>query len=84
MSLFNLIIHSFSIIAVFKYNVFLRSIIIILPIIFFSQHLGLISFLLVLSLITFIISIFLVSSREKKEELLNSQDNLMNVKDITH
>ena len=84
MSFFNLVIHSLSIIAVFKYDVFLRSsiffiVLIILPIIS-SQ----ITMILQIALIFFNLIIFLISFREKKDELLLSQENLKDIKDFTH
>ena len=44
MSLFKLIIHSFSIIAVFKYQVFFRSFLIILLLFLLKSYLGLFNF----------------------------------------
>jgi hypothetical protein len=78
MSLFNLIIHSFSIIAVFKKNVFFRSVILIIIasyiISFAPVIIGMFQFLLVV----FNILIYLVSLRENKEQLLNSEKNKKN------
>ncbi len=84
MSLFKLLIHSFSIIAVFKYHVLFRSILIILLLEFFNFYYGnfLIFFQLTISL--FCLLIFIVSFREKKEDLINSQENLKSTEEITH
>ena len=84
MSLYKLIIHSFSIIAVFKYQVLIRSILLILFTVYFNISVGfsLISFQTLI--ILFSVAIFLVSLRESKEELFNSQNNLENLDDITH
>ena len=84
MSLFKLLIHSFSIIAVFKYHVLFRSILIILLLEYFNFYFGnfLIFFQLTISL--FCLLIFIVSFREKKEDLINSQENLKSTEEITH
>ena len=84
MSLLSLILHSFAIIAVFKYQVLLRSSILIMLFFFLNDYLGFISIFFQLALIIFCITVFLVSLREKKEALLNSQENLNNIKDIAH
>ncbi len=84
MSLFKLIIHSFSIIAVFKFQVLLRVILLIIALFYLKTYLGIISFLLQILLIIFSIVIFIVSLREKKKELINSQDNLENIQDVLH
>ncbi len=84
MSLFKLIIHSFSIIAVFKFQVLLRVILLIIALFYLKTYLGIISFLLQILLIIFSIVIFIVSLREKKKELINSQDNLKNIQDVLH
>ncbi len=84
MSLFKLIIHSFSIIAVFKYQVFLRSFLILVFLSTINLHVGKLQFLAQILLLSFNIIIFLVSLREKKDELLKSQDNLKNIVEIRH
>lgn len=84
MSLFNLILHSFSIIAVFKYNVFFRSIIIFFILDYLSRTLNVNLIFIQILLILFCIIIFIISLREKKDELQNSQENLKSVNEITH
>ena len=84
MSLYNLIIHSFSIIAVFKKQVFLRSILFFLTLFPLKMYLGSISILLQILLIIFCIIIYFISLRERKDELLNSHKNLKDFKEITH
>ncbi len=84
MSFLKLLIHSFSIIAVFKFQVFFRSLIFI--IIFSSLDFSLgtnFNFLSIL-IVIFNILILIVSFREKQTELLNSQENLESTKEITH
>ena len=84
MSLFRLLIHSFSIIAVFKYTVLLRSIILILAISFLNNIFFIKFPFLFIILALFNLIIFVVSFRESKDDLLNSKDNLKNVTKITH
>tara|TARA_B100000575_G_C23080380_1_gene622452 strand:- start:97 stop:969 length:873 start_codon:yes stop_codon:yes gene_type:complete len=84
MSLFKLLIHSFSIIAVFKYKVFVRSLAILLILGFLNFYIGSISILLQIVLISFCVIIFFVSLRENRDELDKSQENLKNIKEITH
>ena len=84
MSLFKLIIHSLSIIAVFKHQVFFRSVILILVLNLLKTYLGLFSVLVQVFLVFFILTILIVSFREKSEDLLNSQKNLKNIQNITH
>ena len=84
MSFYKLIIHSFSIIAVFKYQALLRSLIIIVGLHFLEKYIGVISFLLQIIVSIFIIFIFVVSLREKKGELISCQENLDYVEEVTH
>ena len=84
MSLFKLLIHSFSIIAVFKYQVFLRSSFIIIILSFFIPYLGNMSILFQILIILFNLIIFIVSLREKEDELKNSHNNLDTIKNIIH
>ena len=84
MSLFKLLIHSFSIIAVFKYYVFLRSAFIIILLAYLNSSLGNFSILLILFIIIFNLLIFVVSQRESEKDLINSHQNLSGVKEITH
>ena len=84
MSLYTLIIHSFSIIAVFKSQVLTRSIFIILVLIFLKTKLGIISIFFQSVVFLFCIMIYLVSLREKKDELISSQENLKNIQNIIH
>ena len=84
MSFYKLIIHSFSIIAVFKYQVLFRSLIIVIGLHFLEKYLGMISFVLQIIVAVFTIFIFVVSLREKKKDLLSCQENLENVEEVTH
>ena len=84
MSLFKLLIHSFSIIAVFKYQVFLRSIIFSIILYFLTFSYGVFYGICQTLIILFNLIILVVSFREKKEELFKSQDNLKNIQIIKH
>ena len=79
MSLFNSIIHSFSIIAVFKYQVLWMSVallFILYPLSFFSP---VITILAQVILIIFNFIIIFISFREKDDELLQSHENLKDI-----
>ena len=84
MSFFKLMIHSLSIIAVFKYRVFLTSIIIFI----LFQYLTLLvnfNFLFFQALIIlFNLFIFIVSFRENEAELKKSVSNIDHIVDYTH
>tara|TARA_B100000941_G_scaffold240064_1_gene183390 strand:+ start:762 stop:1634 length:873 start_codon:yes stop_codon:yes gene_type:complete len=84
MSLYRLIIHSFSIIAVFKYQVLIRSILLILITGYLNTNFAFSLILFQTLIILFCITIFLVSLRENKNELFNSEKNLENFNDVTH
>ena len=84
MSLYKLIIHSFSIIAVFKYQVLIRSILLILITGYLNTNFAFSLILFQTLIILFCITIFLVSLRENKEELFNSENNLENFNEVTH
>tara|TARA_E500000178_G_scaffold138826_1_gene138609 strand:+ start:1416 stop:2291 length:876 start_codon:yes stop_codon:yes gene_type:complete len=84
MSLFKLLIHSFSIIAVFKYYVFLRSTFIIILLAYLNSFLGNFSILLIILIIIFNLLIFVISQRESEKDLVNSHQNLSGIKEITH
>ena len=84
MSLLNLVIHSFSIIAVFKYTVFLRSALIIIFLSFLINTLGLIAIVFQFLIVFFNLLIFIVSMRENQKALIESNNNLLNENEITH
>ena len=84
MSLLNLGIHSFSIIAVFKSQVFLRGFILAILIYLFENLFGAATFYLILSLIVFMALIYLNSFRENIEDFVKSEENVGNVKINTH
>ena len=84
MSLLKLIIHSFSIIAVFKYNVFLRSTIMLIVLAYLNSYLGNVTIFSQILIVIFNLIIFIVSLREQEKDLLNSHNNLVDIKKITH
>ena len=84
MSFLKLLIHSFSIIAVFKFQVFFRSLIFIIIFSSLDFSLGTNFNLLSILIVIFNIIILIVSFREKQIELLNSQENLESTEEITH
>ena len=84
MSFMKLILHSFSIIAVFKYQVFLRSTFMIIILGYLNLYLGDISTFFQISIVLFNLVIFIVSLRERETELLNSHNNLKSIKEVTH
>ena len=83
MRFFKLLIHSFSIIAVFKNTVFLRSFIFLsvyLLIVF--KSLSLITLFPVFLIIIFLLSIVLVSNRENLDQLKKSLNNISSIDNI--
>ena len=83
MSLLKLIIHSLSIIAVFKYKVFLRSTLMLIILFFLNSYLGNIAVFFQILIVVFNLTIFTVSLREQEKNLLNSHNNLDNIKKFT-
>ena len=84
MSLFKLLIHSFSIIAVFKYHVFLRSTFIIILLAYLSSTLGNLSIFFIILIVIFNLLIFVISQRESEKDLISCHQNLSKVEEITH
>ena len=84
MSLLKLVIHSLSIIAVFKYHVFLRSTIMLIALAYLNSYLGNFTIFSQILIVIFNLLIFIISQRESKKDLLNCHKNLDNVKKFTH
>ena len=77
MNFFNLLIHSFSIIAVFKGSVIVRSVLFLIFYLFFvSSNLSIVTLFPVFIIFIFLCYILKVSSRENIEELNNSLKNI--------
>ena len=84
MSLIKLVIHSLSIIAVFKYNVFLRSTLMLIVLAYLNSYLGNFTIFAQILIVIFNLLIFIVSLREQERDLLKSHNNLDSIKKITH
>ena len=84
MTLLNLVIHSFSIISVFKYSVFLRSTFMIIILSFLTQISGSIIIILQMLIVFFNLLIFIVSMRENEKDFLNSNQNVKDEINIAH
>ena len=84
MSLLKLVIHSLSIIAVFKYHVFLRSTIMLIALAYLNSYLGNFTIFSQILIVIFNLLIFIISQREQEKDLTNSHFNLENIKKITH
>ena len=83
MSFMNLVKHSLSIIAVFKINVLIRSILFLLIYLFLvSQNISLITLIPVPLIILLIFSVFSISSRENITEFNNSLTNISTVENL--
>ena len=83
MSFFNLIKHSLSIIAVFKTNVIIRSILFFLIYIFLiSENLSYVTSIPLIGVLALAISILAISKRENISELNDSLSNINNIDEI--
>ena len=80
MSFFKLFVHSFSIIAVFKGSVIVRSVLFLIFYLFFvSSNLSIVTLFPVFIIFIFLFLIFKVSSRENIEALNNSLENISSI-----
>ena len=83
MSFKNLLIHSLSIVSVFKINVLIRSILFLLVyMLLIHQNITLIMLTPVLLVVILIVSVFVISKRENLEELNNSLSNINSIDKI--
>ena len=83
MSFYNLIKHSLSIIAVFKTNLVIRSILFFLIYIFLiSENITYITSIPLIAIIAFVIAVLRVSKRENFEEYKNSLNNIKNIENL--
>ena len=79
MNLMNLLIHSFSIIAVFKGSVIVRSVLFLILYLLFSPYFSIVTLFPVFAIIIFVFLIFKISYRENIEELNNSLENIASI-----
>ena len=80
MNLFDLLIHSFSIVAVFRGTVIVRSVLFIIFYLFFVyNNLSIITLFPAFAVLIFLLLILKVSSRENIEELNNSLENISSI-----
>jgi len=83
MSFKNLIIHSLSIVSVFKINVLVRSIFFLLVYIFLvHQNITLVMITPILLVVVMLTSVFIISKRESLEKLNNSLLNILNIDNL--
>ena len=83
MSFINLLKHSLSIIAVFKFTLLIRSIIFLAVYVFLVlKHISIITLIPVALVIIMIISVFVLSGRENMTELNNSLENINNIENL--
>ena len=83
MSFKNLIVHSLSIISVFKINVLIRSILFLLVYMFLiHQKISIIMIIPFILVLILLVSVFAVSKRENLEELNNSLSNISSVDNL--
>ena len=84
MTLFKLVIHSFSIIAVFKYRVFFISLILLALLYYLGIFIKFNFLLFQVLTVLFNILVFIVSFRESEKELENSKLDIANIENLTH
>ena len=83
MSFKNLFVHSLSIMAVFKYNVLVRSILFFFIYLFLIyEKISVITLIPILLIIIFNLLVILISKRENLESYRNSNQNIFDVKVI--
>ena len=83
MSFINLLKHSLSIVAVYKFTVLIRSIIFLAVYIFLvSQYISVVTFIPIVLVVVMIISVFVLSGRENITELNDSLENINNVENL--
>ena len=83
MSFKNLLIHSLSIISVFKINVLIRSILFMLVYLFLiQQKITIVMLIPIILVFGLIVSVFVISKRENLEQLNNSLSNISNIDNL--
>ncbi len=84
MPLIKLIIHSFSIIAVFKMRVFIRSALFLVLLTYLHPYIGGISSLLQIFIVIFNILIYLIAKQSDETRLKNMDNELVKTEKVTH
>lgn len=84
MPLIKLIIHSFSIIAVFKMNTFIRSALFLVLLTYLQPYIGLISPILQFMIVIFNIMIYIVSTKSNENKLKYMDLELANTEKVIH
>ena len=83
MSFKNLLIHSLSIIGVFKINVLIRSILFLLVYLFLiQQNITIVMLIPIILVFILTVSVFVISKRESQEQLNNSLSNISNIDNL--
>jgi len=83
MSFKNLLIHSLSIVSVFKINVLIRSILFLLVYLFLiQQKITIVMLIPIILVFGLIVSVFVISKRENLDELNNSLLNISNIDEL--
>ncbi len=83
MSFKNLLIHSLSIVSVFKINVLIRSILFLLVYLFLiQQKITIVMLIPIILVFGLIVSVFIISKRENLDELNNSLLNISNIDEL--
>ena len=84
MSLFKLLIHSFSIIAVFRYRALFSSIVFLVLFHYLGDLIKFNFLFFQIMIVLFNIFVFAISFRESEKELGNSQNNIAKIESLTH
>ena len=84
MSLFKLVIHSFSIIAVFKYRLFSTSLVLLASLHYLGIFIKFNFLFFQILTVLFNISIFIVSFRESEKDLEKSKFDIASIENLTH
>jgi hypothetical protein len=83
MSFVNLLKHSLSIVAVYKFTALIRSIIFLAVYIFLvSQYISVVTLIPIVLVVVMIISVFVLSGRENITELNSSLENINNIDNL--
>ena len=84
MPMIKLIIHSFSIIAVFKMNVFIRSALFLVLFAYLNPFIGITSTILQILIVIFNILIYLTSTKSNESKLKQMDVEIEDIEKVTH